>query len=94
MVGESISCKPSVTRRIAHRLAAGATVHDEDPMDGGLLVSQWMQLWQHTHQSNGFGIVRTGFPDGLSLMEQPALAIAMLDLVGERIVAEAKERSG
>jgi hypothetical protein len=81
--------KPSVAQRIAQRLAAGVTVFDVDPMEGGLSVSQWMQLWQLTHEPNGFGYVRTEWPDGGSLLEQPAIAVEMLALVGVEITKEA-----
>ena len=81
--------KPSIARRIAQRLATGVTVFDDDPMEGGLAVSQWMQLWHHTHEPNGFGFVRTEWPDGGSLLEQPAIAIEMLDLVGVELTKEA-----
>jgi hypothetical protein len=94
---ESATAKPSVSRRIAQRLASGVTVHDADPMDGGLSVSQWMQLWQYTNQPTGFGFVRTEWPNGTSLLEQPALGVEMLELVGEQIMKAAQEaqaRSG
>jgi hypothetical protein len=78
--------KPSIARRIASRLATGVTVFDEDPRDGGLTISQWMQLWQYTHE-NG---VRTEWPDGGCLMDQPAIAVHMLDLVGDALTREAK----
>jgi len=60
-------------------------VHDPDPMDGGLSVPQWMQLWYGTHE----GGRRTEWPDGRSLIEQPSIAVEMLDLVGEQIMKEA-----
>jgi hypothetical protein len=82
--------KPSVSRRIAQRLASGVTVFDPDPMDGGLAVIQWMQLWQQTHDMGR----RTEWPDGKCLLEQPALGVAMLDLVGEQLMKEAQAHSG
>lgn len=84
------SRKPLVARRIAHRLAAGVTVFDPDPMEGGLSISQWMELWSYTHE----GGRRTEWPDGRSLMEQPSIAVKMLDLVGEQILKEAQAAAG
>ena len=89
MAVEGDPCKPSISRRIAQRLASGVTVMDEDPMDGGFTVSQWMTLWAHTHR----GGVRTEWPDGGSLIEQPAIAVNMLDLVGEGIAISQREAS-
>jgi hypothetical protein len=91
---ESLSVKPSVSRRIAHRLAAGVTVHDDDPMDGGLLVSQWINLWQSTNQPTGYGFMRIEWPDGNSLIEQPALGVHMLELVGDQIMKHVREANG
>ncbi len=82
--------KPSISRRIAQRLAAGVTVHDDDPMDGGYSVSQWIELWQYTHERG----VRSEWPDGGSLMDQPAIAVKVLDLVGVEITKEAQAAAG
>lgn len=91
MVGQGVPRKPLVSQRIAQRLAAGVTVFDEDPMDGGYSVSQWMDLWQYTHE-RGY---RTEWPDGGSLMEQPAISVRMLELVGMQILKqEAQARAG
>lgn len=88
------TAKPSIARRIAQRLASGVTVHDKDPMEGGLSVPQWMQIWQNTNQPTGFGFSRIEWPDGRSLLEQPAIGVEMLELVGEQIMKEAQARAG
>lgn len=90
MAGTSKPAKPSVARRIAQRLCAGVTVHDVDPMEGGISVRQWLDLWMRIHQPVGFGWMRTEWPDGRCLLDQPAIAVAMLDLVGEQFVKEAR----
>jgi hypothetical protein len=84
------SLKPFICRRIAHRLATGATVFDEDPHEGGLTVRQWMELWMYTHDRGR----RTEWPDGRSLLEQPAIGVHMLDLVGEEMLKEAQAKTG
>lgn len=88
MVVEGYTAKHSITRRIAQRLATGVTVFDKDPMDGGLQVSHWMQLWQHTHDDWR----RTAWPDGRSLIEQAMIAVNLFDIVGAEIIKEATAR--
>ena len=88
------AAKPSVARRIARRLSAGVTIFDEDPMEGGLTVGRWLRLWSHIHQPTGFGWMRTEWPDGGCLIEQPAIAVEMLELVGDEFMKEAQVRSG
>lgn len=85
--------KPFLARRIAHRLSAGVTVFDEDPMEGGLSVGRWLNLWSLINQPTGFGWMRTEWPDGGSLIDQPAIAVHMLELVGDEFMKEAKARS-
>lgn len=91
MGAEGSSAKPSVSRRIAYRLATGVKVFDQDPIDGGLSVSQWMEIWQLTNQPTGYGFTRIEWPDGGSLLDQPALGVEMLELVGEQIMKVAME---
>ena len=86
--------KPSVARRIAQRLAAGVMVHDVDPMEGGYSVLYWLQLWIQIHQPTGFGWIRIEWPAGGTLFDQPAIAVAMLDLVGEQLRKEAQVKPG
>jgi len=78
-----------ISRRIAGRLAAGVTVFDEDPRDGGLTVRQWIDLWLNTHDNGR----RTEWPDGRCFIEQPAIAVTMLNIVGEAL-REAAEQAG
>lgn len=63
-------------------------------MEGGLSVSKWLQLWSHIYQPTGFGWVRMEWPDGGSLIEQPAIGVAMLELVGDEFMKEARAKTG
>lgn len=89
MGGEGLAEKPFIARRVAVRIAAGVTVFDEDPREGGLTMRQWIDLWIYTHDKGQ----RTEWPDGGCLLEQPAIAVAMLDLVGDAL-REAAEQAG
>lgn len=93
MGGESYPKKPFITRRIAQRLSAGVTVFDEDPMEGGRSVGQWLGLWSRINQPTGFGWMRTEWPDGGCLIDQPSIAVHMLELVGEEFMKEAQAKS-
>jgi len=84
------AARPLVARRIARRNAAGVTVFDEDPLEGGLTVIQWIELWLQTHDNGR----RTEWPDGGCLLDQPAIAVAMLGIVGDELLEEAKARAG
>jgi hypothetical protein len=86
---EGLTAKPFVARRIASRLATGVTVFDEDPREGGLTIRQWIELWLNTHEQGR----RIEWPDGGCLLEQPAIAVAMLDIVGQAL-REAAEQAG
>ena len=87
--------KPSIARRIAQRLSAGVEIHDVDPMEGGLSIPQWLQIWSQIHQPTGFGWMRTEWPDGRCLLEQPAIAVKMLELVGNEFMKEeARAKTG
>jgi len=70
------------------------TVFDEDPMEGGIEVVKWLRLWSQTNQPTGFGWMRTEWPDGGCLIDQPAIAVEMLELVGDEFMKEAQAKSG
>lgn len=70
------------------------TVFDEDPMEGDISVGKWLQVWSQIYQPTGFGWMRLEWPDGQCLLEQPAIAIEMLDLVGDEFMKEAQAKSG
>lgn len=94
MAQASVPAKPLIARRIAQRLSAGVKVHDEDPMEGGISVANWLRLWVQINQPTGFGWMRIEWPDGGCLLDQPAIAIEMLDLVGEQFMKEAQAQIG
>jgi hypothetical protein len=50
----------------------------------------WLTLWQGCHVP-GFGsAVRTAWPDGKSLIEQPAITIAVFDMISNQQTKAAK----
>jgi hypothetical protein len=63
-------------------------------MEGGLSIRQWLDLWLLTHEPTGSSWMRTEWPDGGCLLDQPAIAVEMLDLVGSQFIKEASERPG
>jgi hypothetical protein len=50
-------------------------------------VSGWIELWTWCHAPGFAGPVRTAWPDGRSLLEQPAVVVRVFDLITE-ITAE------
>lgn len=54
----------------------------------GRPVSDWLGLWAHCHANIWGSLVRLAWPDGRSLLEQPALLVAMFDLIREEAVKE------
>jgi hypothetical protein len=42
-------------------------------------------LWFSVHQHTGLGLVRMEWPDGKSLVEQPAITIHMFELLTQEI---------
>lgn len=78
-------------------MAAGLRLLAEpvDPMEGGVSVSDWVEMWYDTHAGNGMGgVTRIEWPDGGAYLSQPAIAVAMLSLVGAEIVKQAQEERG
>jgi hypothetical protein len=90
MVKEGDAEGPFIARRIASRIATGVTVLDADPLEGGLTIQKWIDLWLNTHDQGR----RTEWPDGGCLLQQPAIAVAMLDLVGTELIKEAEAQAG
>jgi hypothetical protein len=75
------------------RLAAGLPLLAEprDPMEGGLSAGAWMALWSACHAVTGLGLWRTVWPDGGATTEQPALAVAMFDLITAQALEASKD---
>jgi len=63
-------------------------------MEGGLSIEQWVRLYAQIHQPTGFGWARTEWPDGGCLMDQPAIAVEMFDLIDDEFTKEAQAKSG
>ena len=47
----------------------------------GLSVADWLSLWLHSVANVQGSLVRLAWPDGKSLLEQPALAVEMFALI-------------
>lgn len=66
---------------------------DADPREGGMTVAAWMALWSQCHVASGMGgATRTAWPDGGSLLDQPAILVAMFGLVGDELEVVAERR--
>jgi hypothetical protein len=62
-------------------------------MEGGLSIATWLRLWCLINQPTGFGWMQTEWPDGGSLLDQPAIALDMFDIVGYEFMKEAQAKS-
>lgn len=74
------------------RLLEGVSVFDVDPMDGGLSVRGWLQLWDACHTAGYAGPQLVAWPDGRPLIDQPRLTVEMFALVGEAMALFEKTR--
>jgi hypothetical protein len=59
-----------------------------DPLEGGLDVDSWLRLWKCCHAATGQGIWRTSWPDDTCALQQPALTIAMFDVLSNIVAKE------
>jgi len=50
-------------------------------VEGGLSIGQWMALWGKCHAWVMGCPMRLQWPDGGSLMDQPALTVEMFELI-------------
>lgn len=79
---------PSKTRRIIFRMMEDLPhpLGEDDPRDGGLSVFEWVTMWRATHRAMGMGgFERIEWPDGRSYVEQPAMTVAMMNLIQEEV---------
>ena len=63
----------------------GVTVFDADPMDGGFSIEAWLRLWNACHEAGASGPRMVAWPDGKSLMEQPAIVVDVFDLIRQTV---------
>lgn len=64
-------------------------------MVGGLAIGAWIALWQQCYAITATGVWRTHWPDNRHTLRQPALVVAMFDLVTEQmalVVAESAKQ--
>jgi hypothetical protein len=74
------SGKPSELRQAFDRHFAGSIAVGGTNDVGGLSLRDWLHLYGLCYTGNGMGvIVRIAWPDGRSLVEQPALAVTVLE---------------
>lgn len=50
-------------------------------MEGGLTMSAWMTLWYASHAITMMGVWRIDWPDGGCTLDQPAILVAVFDLI-------------
>lgn len=63
----------------------------------GLWERDWWDIWQHCYVPGMAGMVRQAWPDGGGWQDQPAITVAMFDLIAEQVYLEAeqvRQRSG
>lgn len=54
-------------------------------MEGGLSMDAWMRLHRSCHAVTAHGMWRIAWPDGQSVLAQPAITVAMFDLIGAAV---------
>lgn len=62
-------------------------------MEGGLGMPAWFKLWENSYAVSQMGVWRIAWPDGLSTLEQPAITVAMFDLI-KNMLMEARDSDG
>jgi len=58
----------------------------------GLNCSTWIELWNGCHTSGFAGPMRLCWPDGKSLIEQPAITVRMFEMITDQSVKAAEGR--
>jgi hypothetical protein len=51
----------------------------------------WLEIWSGCHTSGFAGPMRLAWPDGKSLIEQPAIAVKVFDMVGDQVSKSAAQ---
>ena len=57
----------------------------------GVGVLSWVQMFVHTHAKTSLGIVRLGWPDGRSYLEQSNITVEVFDVVRDQTVKDMAE---
>jgi hypothetical protein len=79
--------KLAAVRVIARRLIAGLhqLAEPQDPIPGGLRISDWVELWGLCHEYDEVGNVkRREWPEAGSLIEQPSMTVTMFQEIGHQ----------
>lgn len=59
-------------------------------MEGGLSMRSWVTLWQTSHAMTSMGMWRLSWPDGGTTLNQPAVLVAMFDLIESMVLEHSK----
>lgn len=60
---------------------------------GGFTSQQWLSLWFACHGPTGNGgFVRLEWPDGESVLSQPAIVIEMFSMISSEVAADLKRQ--
>lgn len=61
---------------------------------GGWPLSNWLELWEACHVSGFNGPMRAAWPDGKSALDQPAITVAVFDLIGDAVAKHMESERG
>lgn len=54
----------------------------------GLVIESWVALWLRSHAVHEGGTTLLAWPDGRSLIEQPAIVVSMFALIEDEVRKE------
>ena len=60
---------------------------------GGFTVDAWLQMWFGSHAMTQVGMQRVAWPDGRSLLEQPAIVVSVFSVISSLVSAEADRKT-
>lgn len=59
----------------------------------GLSERAWMELWFGCHTGGFSGAMRLAWPDGKSLIEQPAITVKVFEMISDQMQKSAKQEA-
>jgi hypothetical protein len=63
-------------------------------VEGGLTLESWMELYVGCHNYTASGPRLLAWPDGRSMLRQPALVVRMFNIISEMTYNEMRQASG